>query len=206
MEEAVVRGPLIGSGVSLASRPNPIGNSQLTNDSPPSWFMALAGRRSDTIHQKVQHHVSQLPSVKVHFKPPPSRYNGTKIALLIEERPIEHLTPLLLHTIYVVPPDWQLLYLGSAESLAQVNRSIAIRHYQMDGKLELKATPQNASYDAKEEWSHILTDVAFYKQHLPKAEWLLMHRADSILCSNSQLDLNDWLKYDWVGAPWYAAT
>lgn len=120
----------------------------------------------------------------------------------MEERPIKQLTALLLYTIYVVPPDWQLLYLGSAESLAQVNRSGAIRHYQMDGKLELKVTPQGASHEVQEQRNHILTDVAFYKEYLPKAEWLLMYRADSILCSNSRLDLNDWLKYDWVGALW----
>ncbi|KAL8894037.1 MAG: hypothetical protein Q9192_004684 [Flavoplaca navasiana] len=168
------------------------------------WFVALAGKRhSDTIHQKVQHHVSQLPSVKVHLRPPPPRYNGTKVALLMEERPIKHLTPLLLHTIYVLPPEWQLLYLGSAESVAQVNQSIAIQHHQTDGKLGLKVAPQNASYDAKEQRNRLLTDVAFYKEYLPKAEWLLMHHADSILCANSPHDLNDWLKYDWVGAPWY---
>ncbi|KAL8838577.1 MAG: hypothetical protein Q9176_004974 [Flavoplaca citrina] len=168
------------------------------------WFVAFAGKRhSDTIQQKVQHHVSQLPSVKVHLRPPPPRYNGTKVALLMEERPIKHLTPLLLHTIYILPPDWQLLYLGSAKSLAQVNQSKAIQHHQADGKLVLRNTPQNASYDAKEQRNRLLTDVAFYKEYLPKAEWLLMHHADSILCANSPHDLNDWLKYDWVGAPWY---
>ncbi|KAL8845729.1 MAG: hypothetical protein Q9221_009123 [Calogaya cf. arnoldii] len=168
------------------------------------WVVALSGKRpSDTIHQKVQHHVSQLPSVKLHFKAPPSRYNGTKVALLIEERPIKYLTPLLLHTIFVIPPDWQLLYLGSAESLGQVNRSIAIQHHQTEGKLELRLAPQNASYQAQEQRNRMLTDAAFYKEYVPKAEWLLMHHADSILCSNSQHDLNDWLKYDWIGAPWY---
>ncbi|KAL8992803.1 MAG: hypothetical protein Q9169_006828 [Polycauliona sp. 2 TL-2023] len=169
------------------------------------WFVALAwNQNSEIIHQKVQHHVSQfVPSVEIHFRPPPPRYNGTKIALFIEDRPIPHLTPLLLHTIYVLPPDWQLLYLGSAESLAKVNRSIAIQHYQTDGKLELKIARQNSSYDAKEQRNRMLTEVAFYKAYLPKAEWLLMHHTDSILCTNSPHDLNDWLEYDWVGAPWY---
>ncbi|KAL8946959.1 MAG: hypothetical protein Q9222_006716, partial [Ikaeria aurantiellina] len=168
------------------------------------WFVALAGRKHSTLlHQKIHHHVSQLPTVKIDFKPPPPRYNGTKIALLIEERPIKHLTPLLLHMTYVVPPDWQLLYLGSSETLAQVNRSISVQHYQGDGKLEIREIPQNASFTAREQRNRLLTDVEFYKRYLPKTEWLLMYHSDSILCANARTDLNDWLKYDWVGAPWY---
>ncbi|KAL8685961.1 MAG: hypothetical protein Q9218_007438, partial [Villophora microphyllina] len=168
------------------------------------WIIALTGRRhSDVLHHSIQHHVAQLPSVQVHFKPPPPRYNGTKVALLIEERPLGHLTSLLLHMLYVVPSDWQLLYLGSSESLSRVGRSPAIRHHQMDGKIELREAPQNTSYKAMEQRNRLLTDVGFYKEYLPTAEWLLMYHADSILCANSQSDLNDWLKYDWVGAPWY---
>ncbi|KAL8667739.1 MAG: hypothetical protein Q9168_007212 [Polycauliona sp. 1 TL-2023] len=166
--------------------------------------VVVRGYLLEIIHRKVQHHVSQLvPSVEIQFHPPPPRYNGTKIALLIEDRPIQHLTPLLLHTIYVLPPDWQLLYLGSAENLVQINRSIAIQHYQENGKIELRLAPRNSSYDAREQRNRILTDIAFYKEYVPRAEWLLMHHADSVLCANSPHDLNDWLEYDWVGAPWY---
>ncbi|KAL8810980.1 MAG: hypothetical protein Q9200_002170 [Gallowayella weberi] len=169
-----------------------------------SWLVApITRRHTEVLNRKIHHHVSQLPSVGIHFQPPPSQYNGTKVVLFIEERPIKHLTPLLLHTIFTAPPDWQVLHLGSSESLAQVNRSRAIQHYQGDGKLELKLAPQNASYRAEEQRNRIFTDSAFYQNYLPRAEWLLMHHADSVLCSNSPLDLNDWLKYDWVGAPWY---
>lgn len=104
--------------------------------------------------------------------------------------------------VYVVPADWQLLYLGSTESLSRVSQSASIRHHQTDGKLELREVPQNASYKAQEQRNRLLTEDSFYKEYLPKAEWLLMYHADSILCANSRSDLNDWLKYDWVGAPW----
>ncbi|KAL8825464.1 MAG: hypothetical protein Q9170_007778 [Blastenia crenularia] len=162
------------------------------------------GRNSFAGCMGFKSHVSQLPSVKVHFKPPPPKYNGTKIALLIEERPVKHITPLLLHMPYVVPPDWQLFYLGSLESLSIVNKSIAIQHHQIDGKLQLKTAPRKESYAPREQRNRMLTDVAFYKEYLPAAEWLFMYHTDSILCANAQSDLNDWLKYDWVGAPCYA--
>ncbi|KAL9599704.1 MAG: hypothetical protein Q9219_003692 [cf. Caloplaca sp. 3 TL-2023] len=105
--------------------------------------------------------------------------------------------------LYVVPPDWQLFYFGSAESLSAVNRSMAIQHHQTDGKLQLKLAPQNGSYPAHEQRNRMLTDADFYREYLPKAEWLLMYHADSILCANAQKDLNDWLMYDWIGTPWY---
>ena len=83
-----------------------------------------------------------------------------------------------------------------------VNRSMPIQHHQIDGKLRLNIIPQIASYSAQEHRNRMLTEVAFYKEYLPSAEWLLMYHADSILCANAQTDLNDWLKYDWIGAPW----
>ena len=83
-----------------------------------------------------------------------------------------------------------------------VNRSLAIQHHQNDGKIQLKLAPQNASYPGREQRNRLLTDAAFYKEYLPAAEWLFMYHADSILCANAENDLNDWLKYDWVGAPW----
>ncbi|KAL8767346.1 MAG: hypothetical protein Q9209_006109 [Squamulea sp. 1 TL-2023] len=212
MAVAVDRLNIAGGGVSVTynlTHQFPISQSTKTVGYH-RWLLATvpASRRHldllpPKIQHKIQHQVSQFPSIKVHYKDPPPRYNGTKIVLLIEERPIKHLTPLLLHIIFAVPPEWQLLYLGSAESLAQVNRSINIQHYQMDGKLKLKIVPRNASYEAVEQRNRMLTDITFYKEYVPKAEWLLMHHADSILCTNSPLDLNDWLKYDWVGAPWY---
>lgn len=165
-----------------------------------SCLIALLNR--EAIQHRIQQQVDELPSVKWQMGHPPPRYNGTKVALLIEERTVKHMTPLLLHMLYVIPPEWQLLYLGSSESLSIVQRNPAIQHHQTDGKLELRLAPRNESYGGREQRNRLLTDAAFYKEYLPAAEWLFMYHTDSILCANSPLDLNDWLKYDWVGAPW----
>ena len=104
--------------------------------------------------------------------------------------------------IAVVPPDWKFLVLGSRENIAQINSSMGIQLNQADGKLEIKERPQNESYAAQEQRSRLLTDLNFYDKYLPGAEWLLVFHSDSILCANAKSDLDDWLKYDWVGAPW----
>jgi hypothetical protein len=50
--------------------------------------------------------------------------------------------------------------------------------------------------------SRFLTNLWLYEQVLQPAEWLLVFQTDSILCANSKQSLNNWLDYDWVGAPW----
>lgn len=58
------------------------------------------------------------------------------------------------------------------------------------------------SVDGSEQISTFLTNLWVYETLLQPAEWLLVFHTDSMLCANSNRSLNDWLDYDWVGAPW----
>lgn len=96
------------------------------------------------------------------------------------------------------------------------------------GKLDLLELPGNFSSKGQEPLSQTLTSVAFWqwlggkdtwnwedpyvyepeewpndagKRRL-QVEWVLMFQTDSIFCANSRASLDDWLNYDWVGAPW----
>ncbi|KAL9608611.1 MAG: hypothetical protein Q9167_006572 [Letrouitia subvulpina] len=178
--------------------------SKLHSDRKLSWVTAfLARRHYHIIRHEIKHQWSQLPTVKVDFKPPPPKYNGTKVALMIEDRPIKHMAALVLHMLIVIPPEWSLLFLGSGENLAMINTSIGIQSYQAIDKLEVRQMTRNESFSATEQRNRMLTDISFYEHYVPSAEWLLIFSPDSILCANSKKDLNDWLTYDWVGAPWY---
>ncbi|UKZ77356.1 hypothetical protein TrVFT333_005076 [Trichoderma virens FT-333] len=83
-----------------------------------------------------------------------------------------------------------------------INRSVAIRHQVAAGKLDLTYIPENMSTGGQEEISQFLTTLWLYEVVLQPAEWLLVFQTDSMLCANSRLNLNDFLEYDWVGAPW----
>ncbi|KAL7798294.1 hypothetical protein V8C37DRAFT_418674 [Trichoderma ceciliae] len=131
-----------------------------------------------------------------------SPYNASKVALLVENRPSAILAPLMLHFISVVPPDWHFRFMGSPLSVASINRSVAIRHQVAAGKLDLTYIPENMSTNGQEEISQFLTTLWLYEAVLRPAEWLLVFQTDSMLCANSRLNLNDFLDYDWVGAPW----
>lgn len=92
--------------------------------------------------------------------------------------------------------------MGSFESVEHINKSVAIREQVAAGKLDLTYIPSNMSTGSQEEISRFLTTLWLYEVVLQPAEHLLIFQTDSILCANSRQTLNDFLEYDWVGAPW----
>ncbi|EWC48352.1 hypothetical protein DRE_02121 [Drechslerella stenobrocha 248] len=135
----------------------------------------------------------------------PKPYNDTKLALLIESQPQPYLTPMLLHFMSVVPPDWPFLFLGSNKSITHLTRSAPIRTYMKIGKLDMRLIPEDMPMTNQEEVSKVFTNPEFYKLFLP-AEWLFVFQLDSMICANSRVSLDDWVEkgYTWVGAPWNA--
>ncbi|PHH77615.1 hypothetical protein CDD82_3444 [Ophiocordyceps australis] len=128
--------------------------------------------------------------------------NASKLALLIENRPLPVLAPLLLHFVAVLPPDWRFLFLGSDASLALLNASAPVRRRLGSGKLTLAPIPLNTSTAGPEMVSRFLTDPWLYRVAAAPARWLLIFQTDSMLCANSRFHVDSFLAYDWVGAPW----
>lgn len=145
--------------------------------------------------------VPVAPKISLRYKDE-SPYDIRKVALLIENRPMPHLVPLLLHFTAVIPQDWRVNFMGSDESLALVNSSSGVKNQVALGKMDLTKIPSNMSVGGTEEISAFLTNLWVYETLLAPAEWLLIFQTDSILCANSGQSLNDYLEYDWVGAPW----
>lgn len=160
-----------------------------------SWSIALLAPHQ---YEKVQ---DRLPTLNVDFHPRKPTFNESKIALLIEDRPLPHLTPLLLHMMSVVPPDWRFVFVGSPESLNHTNSSSTVRLQQDSGKLELREGPSVGDYQPQEKVDRMLTNLTFYENYTRTAEWLLVFHLDSIICARSETTVDDWLIYDWIGAP-----
>ncbi len=136
---------------------------------------------------------------------PRAAFNQTKVALMIEARPLPHLVPLILHMVSVVPPDWRFVFVGTDKSVVSVGRAYAIKHQQMVGKLDLMVLPDPWEIENKEMVHRLLTDTRFYDEFLPGVEYILKYEADSRLSANSDSSLNDWLGWSWAGAPRYVA-
>ena len=93
--------------------------------------------------------------------------------------------------------------MGSPKSVISVSRSFAVQYHEANGKLDLVVLPKPFSIEDKENVFRTLTDLRFYDQILPTAEWIMKYESDAILCANSDDSLNNWLHYDWAGAPRY---
>lgn len=154
------------------------------------------------------HAVDHIPAIHVDWNPnfdPKSQFNGSRLALLVEGRPLPHLVPQLLHMISVVPPDWRFMFIGTNASVASVRRSFATQYHEVNGKLDLLAIPEPWSVESKEHTWRMFTDARFYNEFLPGVEHLLKFESDSMMCSNSGDSLDQWLEYDWAGASRYAS-
>jgi hypothetical protein len=134
--------------------------------------------------------------------PPPSPYDPTKLAFLVETRPLPHLPALFTHMAGVIPPEWTFKFMGSPESIAFMRTSHPIVRLEASGKLSIVQLPSNYSLSDREAISQMFTDPALYRTHLSPAENLLVFQPDSIFCTNAPTTLNDFLDWDWIGAPW----
>jgi len=142
----------------------------------------------------------ELPAIEFDYGTSP--YNYSKVALLIENRPLPMIAPLTLHFMSVVPPEWRFQFMGSNESVDMMKNSAAIMRQVEAGKMDLTYIPSNMTTNGGEAISQFLTTLWVYETLLQPAEWLLVFQTDSILCAHSLDDLDSWLQYDWVGAPW----
>ncbi|KAJ2905198.1 hypothetical protein MKZ38_006104 [Zalerion maritima] len=172
------------------------------------WFAHMLPHYKPAIKSAVttrlQEARQKIPSIHVDWhrdQNPRANYNSSKVALLLEPRYLPHLVPLILHMIYVAPPDWRFVFIGSEKSRTAVGRSFAIKHQQVVGKLDLMTLPKPWDISSKEMVHRLMTDMRFYDEFLPGVEWILKYEADSILCANSGSSLNDWLSWSWAGAP-----
>lgn len=128
----------------------------------------------------------------------------SRIALIIETRPTNVLPALLSHFVATLPPAWVVKLVGSQEAFAVVHKSHSLKQHIASKKLQLQELPSYYPVDSSESISQTLTNVTFYSEFLAPAEWALFFQTDSIICSASEQNIDDWVAkgYDWTGAPW----
>lgn len=169
------------------------------------WLAHFLSRNKDVIQQtlvsQVQQAMIQMPTISVDWHPYNHRahFNTSKLALLIESRPLPHLTTLILYMAEIIPAAWPFMFIGSPESIAFIERNHAIRRLKSIGKLDTRTLPPPWTIETSEDQSRLMTDMHFYDEILPGVEWLFKYEADSILCANSQKSLDDWLEWNWTG-------
>lgn len=118
-------------------------------------------------------------------------------AAIIENRALNKIVLLLLHFSIVLGPDWPI-FLFTSQSI--VSLSAPLKRLIDERHITVRFLPPSVNFNNRLDVSGFLTDAWMWEQLVP-AEHVLVFQSDSILCSNSPLKVDDFLQYDFVGAP-----
>ncbi|KAG9237499.1 hypothetical protein BJ875DRAFT_148823 [Amylocarpus encephaloides] len=162
---------------------------------------------SESIAQSVDNYppISALscpPSPIPKPTPQPSPYDPTKVAFLVETRPLPHLPALFAHMTSVIPSEWTFRFMGTLEVIEFMRSYPLLLRLEKAGKLTFLDLPSNYTLEDRQTISQMFTDDHLYRDILAPAEHLLVFQPDSIFCAASPRTLNDFLEYDWIGAAW----
>jgi hypothetical protein len=102
----------------------------------------------------------------------------------------------------IIPPEWSFKFMGSPSAISSLRSSPMIPRLEKSGKLQILNLPLNYTLKDRESISQMFTDIRLYRDILSPAEHLLVFQPDSIFCANAPTTLNDFLEWDWIGAPW----
>ncbi|KAK0105491.1 hypothetical protein ONS95_004147 [Cadophora gregata] len=133
--------------------------------------------------------------------PRPSTILSTsKAAVIVENRPLENLIPIILHFSSVLGREWPIHLFTSEGNMGAFSESAPFQREVSAGRFHVRALPAEEHLNTHAAVSGFFTKPWFWEQMAP-AEHILMFQADSIICSNSQHRVEDFLMYDFVGAP-----
>lgn len=124
-------------------------------------------------------------------------FESSKVAVIIESRPLENLVPLLLHFSSVLGDEWPVVLFTS---LAHIVDSASLRRAISEGRIIVRNLPEGVKFETHFDVSLFLTNRWMWEGLAP-AEHVLLFQTDSIICANSQERAEDFLQYDLIGAP-----
>ncbi|KAI9832076.1 MAG: hypothetical protein M1826_002404 [Phylliscum demangeonii] len=144
------------------------------------------------------------PSLTPLRRPPTTASSApasNKVAAIIETRPLDNVIPLILHFGAVLGPDWPIVVFTLPEAMGHFfNSSSAFRRQVAAQRVSVRALPADAVFSTRGGVSKFLTQAWVWEQLAP-ARHVLLFQADSIVCSNAPVAIDDFLSYDFVGAP-----
>lgn len=127
--------------------------------------------------------------------------NMTKVGVMLETRYMPELASLIQVFLNVVPQDWPFVIWCSEENYDSLRLSTFLNKDLLSGRLNLTVLPDFVDVHNAEYLSRFLTKPWFYEQYHTSAEWMLFFQSDAVLCAQSKESIDDWLGYEWVGAP-----
>lgn len=117
---------------------------------------------------------------------------------MVEAEETPNLVPLMLHFATVLGPRWTVI-LYTLEATWTPPESPAFHRALQAGHLDVRYLPASTSF-ANSTTSSFLASPWLWEQ-LEDARHVLLWQTDSVICSKAPQMVDDFLKYDFVGAP-----
>ena len=119
-------------------------------------------------------------------------------AVIIEPRKLKVIRAVLLNFLKNLEPNWSILFFHGNNNKEYVERIIATHLANYKNRITLK--PLNRDNLDNDSYNALMMSDEILKQ-IP-TEMFLVFQTDSLICESDKHRINDFLKYDYVGAPW----
>lgn len=121
------------------------------------------------------------------------------MGVIIETSVTPNLIPLMLHFLTVLGPSWTIV-LFTLESTWRMPASPALRRAIEHKQIEIRFLPADTVLNNSGAVSNFLTGPWLWAQLL-SAPRVLLFQTDSVICSNSDITVESFFDYDFLGAP-----
>lgn len=121
-----------------------------------------------------------------------------KVAVIIEDRPLNNLIPLVLHFASVLGPTWPVFIYTSTDRAINLTSSPSLSRWS--DQIGIRTLPEGTKFADHDSVSHLLTDAWIWHDLAPSSH-VLLFQADSVICANAPQSVDDFISYDFIGAP-----
>lgn len=127
-------------------------------------------------------------------------YTGN-VALIMEENPaaVPNFVPVVNHFRSMLGPSWEMVIL-TRRGWA-VPASLALRQHLASGAIKVRFLPPDFDHFPTHASVSLFLAAPWLWTTFARVNRLLMFQPDSILCSKSTAQVDDFLQWDFVGAP-----
>lgn len=132
----------------------------------------------------------------------PCSKSFSKVAVVIDDR-IQHnpkFFPVLAHVSGVLGPSWPIHVYTNPLGIDAFSTSASMKQAVDSGQISLFTLPSGVAFPNADAYSAFMTSRWIWDAVAP-AEHILIFQADSILCANAPKSVDDFLEWDFIGAP-----
>ena len=122
------------------------------------------------------------------------------IALIADDRATVSLVNAVLNVLQHIPSDWKVQIMTPDKHWPFYRQSALVSSLETGRVFLTGLSERHAGSLDNTLINLVLTSASFWRD--VQGEKILFFQIDSVLCSNSSYKLKDFLKYDFIGAPW----